>query len=277
MKKIIVPVDFSEYSERALQTASYLAKFFDAEVLPVHMLELSNALISRSESAVNEQTVFYYKLAEKRFKEFLDKDFLKEVKVTPIIKHFKVFSELNALARDENADMIVMGSHGATGVKEFFVGSNTEKVVRNAEIPVLVIKNEAVTTSFKSAVFACDFSDEDIEPYQQAKALLAQFNCTVNLLHVNTPNSKFRSTKEMQEKVASFLQKAEGSIANLDKVHYVADYTIEDGILEFSNVHGKDVIIMATHGRKGLQHFIEGSISEDVANHATLPVLTFKI
>lgn len=277
MKKIIVPIDFSEYSERALQTASFIAKSFNAEVLPVHMLELSNAVFSVSGSVLNEQAVFYYKLAEKRFNEFLDKDYLQGVTLKPIIKHFKIFSELNVLAKEEGADLIVMGSHGTSGVKEFFVGSNTEKVVRSAEVPVLVVKNKPVTTPFLSAVFACDFSNEDIVPYQKAKELLSKFNCKVDLLHVNTPNAKFRSTKEMQERVANFLTKAEGNTDMINEVHYVADYTIEDGILEYANVYGKDLIIMATHGRRGLQHFIEGSISEDVANHATLPVLTFKI
>ena len=68
--------------------------------------------------------------------------------------------------------------------------------------------------------------------------------------------------------------------SGLDKmkdVHYVADYTVEEGVLSCANKMGADLIIMPTHGRKGLAHFFEGSIGEDVANHATLPVMTFKI
>ena len=60
-------------------------------------------------------------------------------------------------------------------------------------------------------------------------------------------------------------------------VHYVSDYTVEDGILNFSNKVGADLIAMPTHGKKGLAHFFEGSVGEDVANHATLPVITFKV
>ena len=60
-------------------------------------------------------------------------------------------------------------------------------------------------------------------------------------------------------------------------VHYVSDYTIEDGVLNFALKMGADIIAIPTHGRKGLAHFFEGSVGEDIVNHATLPVITFKI
>lgn len=277
MKKIIVPVDFSQHSENALKTAAALAKKRGSEIVVVHMLELSNAIISQSESYNQAEAVFYLKMAEKKFNDFLDKDYLKEIKVTPVIKHYKIFSELNQLARDEDADLIVMGSHGVSGLKEVFVGSNTEKVVRNSSVPVLVTKEIPILDDFKSAVFACDFSDGDVEPYQKAKEMLGKLGCEIKLLHVNTPYGKFRSTYEMQEKVKKFLSKANDSSITFEDVSYVSDYTVEKGILDFAKQHGADLIVMATHGRKGLSHFFEGSISEDIANHANLPVLTIKM
>ncbi|MDC1162204.1 universal stress protein [Tenacibaculum sp.] len=277
MKKIIVPVDFSEFSEYALQTAAFLAKKEKAEIMVVHMLELSNALLSQSESYSQQETVFYLKLAEKKIRTFLNKPYLKNIKVTPIIKHYKLFGEMDKLAKEEDADLIVMGSHGATGLHEVFVGSNTEKVVRTSTVPVLVTKNIPITSNFRRAVFACDFSDDDIVPYQKAKEFLKKLRCDLQLLHVNTPNDKFKKTKERQDKVASFLEKANGDLKAIDNVKYVSDYTVEEGILEYADLNNIDLIIMATHGRKGLSHFIEGSISEDVANHSKLPVLTFKI
>lgn len=277
MKKIIVPVDFSEYSERALETAAFIAKKYDSTIIVVHMLELSNAIISIPQTYINEETAFYFKLAEKKFDVFLNKPYLKGVKVTPAIKHYKLFNEINDLAKNENADLIVMGSHGATGLKELFVGSNTEKVVRHSSTPVLVIKNNAINSDFKKAVFACDFSNDYVVPYQKAKELLNMLNCKLQLLHVNTPYTRFKSTKENQKKVASFLQQAEGNIDQMNDIAFVSDYTIEEGILEYANANNIDLIVMPTHGKKGLSHFIDGSISEDVANHATLPVMTFKI
>ena len=79
MKTIIVPIDFSEQSENALQVAATLAKKHNAEILVLHMLELNEAMISSSEGFHPEQTVFLLKLAEKRINEFLDKSYLKGV------------------------------------------------------------------------------------------------------------------------------------------------------------------------------------------------------
>ena len=75
MKKIIVPIDFSEHSEFALETASVFARKYNAEILALHMLELSNAVFSSAESEMEVETVFYLKLAEQKFQKFLDCSF----------------------------------------------------------------------------------------------------------------------------------------------------------------------------------------------------------
>ena len=157
MKKIIIPVDFSEHSEYALKTAAKLAKKHNAELLVLHMLEMSDIMLSASDGLQNQKAAFFLQVAEQKFEEFLKKEYLKDVKVTSIIKHFKVFSEVNDVALKHDADLIVMGSHGSSGIAEFFVGSNTERVVRNANIPVLVVKNDVSDVNFDVVAFACNF------------------------------------------------------------------------------------------------------------------------
>lgn len=277
MKKIIVPVDFSQHSEYALKAAALLAKKKDAEIFALHMLDMVENSVNESLNYQHEKTIFLLKLAEKRFTNFLNKEYLKEVKVTPIIKHYKVFSEVNDIAKEENADLIIMGSHGASGLKEFFVGSNTEKVIRFSEIPVLVVKNELQDLTFDNIVFPTDFSDELVNTYVQAKEVVKIFNGKLHLLYVNTPYDNFKTSAEMENMAVNFLNKAEGNTDILDDINFVSDRTIEKGILNFSNSVGADLITVSTHGRKGLSHVFRGSLSEDIANHASLPILTFKI
>ncbi len=277
MKKIIVPVDFSKHSEFALKTAVKLAKKNNAEILALHMLELQEGMLNESENYQQQKAVLFLKLAEKRFKQFLSKDYLKGVKITPILKHYKVFSEINKIAEKQKADLVVIGSHGTSGAKEFFIGSNTEKVVRNSSIPVLVIKNELRDILFDDAVFACDFSDEAVASYKKVHEIIDLLGAKIHLLYVNLPTEKFMSTVEMENKVALFMQKAEGDVSLINKVNYVSDYSVEKGVLNFSNAIGADLIAVITHGRKGMSHFFKGSVSEDIANHATLPVLTIKV
>ncbi|AIY12992.1 universal stress protein [Cellulophaga baltica] len=274
MKNIIVPVDFSIQSENALKAAVSLAKKHNSKIFALHMLELNQAYITGAEGAHPEQTVFLLKLAEKRFSDFLNKPYLKDVEVKPIIKHFKVFSEVNEVAEANDADMIIMGSHGTDGIMEIFVGSNTEKVVRNSEVPVLVVKHRLDDFTPKTMVFACDLKEENINAYQRAKYIADQFSVTLHIVYINTPGDNFLSTEDITAKIDKF-----SSLVGPDfiDVKIYNDYTVEMGVINYAESQGIDIIGIPTHGRKGISHFFMGSIGEDVANHSTIPVVTFKI
>ena len=277
MKKIIVPIDFSEHSEYALKTAAKLAKEANAELLVLHMLELSDVILTESDSQQQQKAVFFLKLVEQKFETFLDKEYLKDVNVTPIVKHYKVFSEVNDVAKEHDVDLIVMGSHGTSGFKEFFVGSNTERVVRNSQTPVLVIKNEIKDINFGTAVFATSFEEENVRPYLNATSMFKALGAKLKLLYVNLPNEHFKSSVEIEKKIAEFLITADGNLDKLNDVAYQADYTVEQGVMNYANKVGADIIAIPTHGRKGISHFFAGSIGEDIANHSSLPVITFMI
>jgi nucleotide-binding universal stress UspA family protein len=277
MKTIIVPIDFSEHSEYALKVAAGLAKQSEMEIIAMHMLDLQTSMLNESESYHHERTVFLLELAKKKFKDFLKKDYLKDVKVVPLIKHYKIFSEVNDVAREENADMIIMGSHGATGFKELFLGSNTEKVIRTSEIPVLIVKSELHDFNFKEVVYASDLSKESVGAYLQMRRIVEDLGGDLHLLHVNTPYDNFKTTAEMEQEASEFLMAAEGNTEKLKDVHFICDRTVEEGIISFANSVGADLIAMSTHARKGLAHVFKGSLSEDVANHAALPILTVKM
>ena len=274
MKTIIVPIDFSQQSEFALKVAASMAKKYDSEILVLHMLELNEAMISSSEGFHPEQTVFLLKMAEKRINDFLDKPYLSGVrKITPIIKHFKVFGEVNDVAEKHKADIIVMGSHGTDGLKEIFVGSNAEKVVRNSNIPVLVIKDEREDFQVNDFVFACAFKEESLIAFKKAKEFADKLDAKLHLVYINTPGDNFLSTGDAYEKITNYLQKAGAG----KEVEIYNDYNVEKGVLNYSESINADVIGIPTHGRKGLSHFFMGSIGEDIANHSTIPVITFKI
>lgn len=276
MNKILVPVDFSECSEYALKVASDLAKEYDAEIIALHMMGLSDSVLTKDQSKQMYEGIYYVKLAEKRFKEFLNKDYLKGVTVTDSVYNYKNFSELNAVAKENEVDLIIMGSHGSSGLSEVFVGSNTEKVVRNSDIPVLVVKKGVRDFKIENAVFACDFTEENLNAFKKAMKLFNSLEAKVKLLYINLPGQNYRSTKEMESRIKGFLFDA-NALDYLDKVVYYNDYTVEDGIFHFSNKMGVDIIALPTHGRRGLAHFFAGSLSEDLVNHSKIPVITFKL
>jgi len=253
--------------------AASLAREHQAELLVLHMLELTPALIGEGGHMTQEHVVHLIKAGERRFVDFLEKPYLKGIKLTPIIKHYKVFNEVSEVAKEHQADLIVMGSRGSDGLEEIFIGSNTERVVRSSEVPVLVIKGAVEDFKPRNFVFACDFEEENIPALVRAKELAELLDAKLHLVYINTPGDEFLSTDDAYEKISGFLQSAKLGMG----VDIHNDYTVEKGVLNYSTKVPADLIGIPTHGRKGLSHFFMGSIGEDVANHSDIPVITFKI
>ena len=143
MKKILVPTDFSEQAENALKVAAQLAKKHKCEIYLLHTLELPLQKVDPLNSYQNlPEAMFFMKLAHKHFEGLLAKEYLKGINVHEIVEFHETFKGVYQVCKKHKIDLIVMGSHGANGFREMLIGSNTEKVVRTSEVPVLVIKKE---------------------------------------------------------------------------------------------------------------------------------------
>ena len=276
MRRILVPTDFSVQAENALKVAAQLAKKFNGEIYLLHMLELPLQLVDPvigSGSQNLPEALFFMKLAKKRFKEVIDQPFLKGIKVHDTVEFHQAFEGIIEVSQEHNCDLIVMGSHGANGFKEVFIGSNTEKVVRNSSIPVLVIKNGYDEFNIDNFVFATDCDLENKHTLNKAIKFAQKIDAALHLVYINTANN-FKTSIEAEDCMNDFV-KGE----NIEKImlHVYNDVTVEKGVLNFARSLNAGLIGISTHGRKGLAHFFNGSISEDLVNHANRPVVTFKI
>lgn len=272
MKNILVPTDFSPQAEYALKIAAQLAKKYDANIHLLHMLELPLHL-SSIDSGQLPEAVFFMKLAHQKFEKFMDKPYLKDIDVHEVVEPYKTHDGITHAIEKNKIDFIVMGSSGASGMKEMFIGSNTEKVVRTSTVPVLVIKDELKTFTLDNLVYACSFESDAYDSYSRAVDFANSFDAKMHLLFVNTPNL-FTTTNDSQDRMNAFINKTKPKDYSLNIYN---DDTVEHGILNFSRTIDADAIGISTHGRKGLNHFFNGSIGEDVANHAIRPVITFKM
>ena len=277
MKKILVPVDFSECSANALKVAATLAKKNGAEIVVLHMIGLSESIIGNSPRQ-DYEIIQYIKLVEKKFEEFLDKDYLRGLNLTDSVYNYQNFSDINKLAKEHQASLIIMGSHGTSGLNEMFVGSNTEKVVRTSDVPVLVVKGEPKNFSLDHSVFVSDFSSNSIDVYKRAMSFFDKFNTKVELVYINLPADKFRSNKQLRKRFRDFMEEAEeGNMERLGDIIIYNDYSVEAGVFQYAETTRAPLITIPTHGRRGLAHFFSGSIGEDIVNRSDIPVLTFKI
>lgn len=274
MNKILVPTDFSEQAENALKVAAMLAKSHNAEIFLLHMMEIPMQQTDQgtSQSDVPE-TLFFMKLAQKRFANLMEQDYLDGIIVHETVKADITFNEIKDSCKELDIDLIIMGSHGATGLKEMFVGSNAEKVVRTSEVPVLVIKNEHHSFDVSDFVFASDFKNDNKDTYKQAVKFAEAFGSKIHLLLVIT-SSNFITSYEAKSRINDFIS---GQSFENYTITIHNDISVEHGILNFSKDIDADLIGISTHGRQGIAHFFNGSISEDLVNHANRPVITFKI
>ncbi len=271
--KILVPTDFSEKAEQALKVAAKLCRKYNAKLYVLHMLELPMHLATNEPQSELPEAIFFMKLAHQRFEKLMDQPYLKDLETVETVETHETYQGVVDAVKKYDIDLVVMGSSGATGLAEIFIGSNTEKVVRNSEVPVLVVKRDMPDFDINTFVFASDFEEEGKNAFVKALKFVNSFDASLHLLYVNTPNN-FTSTHEAAARMKKFIN--DFDFEDLT-VNIYNDDTVEHGIINFSKSIEADCIGISTHGRKGLAHFFNGSLSEDLVNHAARPVITFKM
>ena len=276
MKNILVPVDFSVQARYAAKVAAKIAKQTNSKLFLLHMLELPTGVIdpsSHNSSSNTPTSLLFLKRAHKKFEEFKKSSFLKGVDMEESVLFQKAYEGIIEETKKHNVDLIVMGSKGTSGLEEMLVGSNTEKVVRNSHVPVLVIKNDVEDFKIENIIFASNFKFKNRGSFQNILDFASLFNAKLHLLKINTIHN-FETTKESSDAIRNFINEFDLGDYTLNIYN---DKSVEAGILNFSEVTDTDVIVLNTHGRRGLAHLFSNSIGEGLSNHAKLPVATFKL
>lgn len=275
MKKILVPVDFSECSYHAAEVAAQIAKKADARLYILHIMDIpvydrNDSFQSYSNTA---EGLFWMKLVKKRFKELFSQPFMKGVNAVEVLQFDGIYDTIASQAKEHEIDLIVMGSHGDSGAHELFIGSNTEKVVRIAECPVLTIKHRIENFNLKDVVFASNFFGEAKDNFEKLFKFIKLFNAKLHLVKINTPD-QFEPTPYSELLINDFAKS--WSLQDYT-VHIFNARTVLQGINEVSKRIDADLISMETHGKPSLEIFFKGSHTQSVVNHSEVPVLTVRI
>ncbi|TDD96554.1 universal stress protein [Flavobacterium cellulosilyticum] len=274
MKRILIPIDFSEYSDEAIKVGAKIAKTNNCEIVLLHILELPHQTSDVFGAGNSIPEIMFYKESMiNKLDELMDIDELKGLTVSRAFEFEKVAEGIIDSSTINNVDLIVMGSKGVTGLEELLIGSNTEKVVRLSTIPVLVIKKTNREFKTQNFVFASDFSEDTKEAFKKMLDFAVFFKSNLFLVIICTPYN-FKSTQIAEKIIHDYI--ADFEIDNYS-THVYNDVTVEKGILNFANTIDADLIGICTHGRTGLSHFLNGSIGEDIANHSITPLITFRI
>jgi nucleotide-binding universal stress UspA family protein len=279
MKKILVPTDFSENAKKALQ---YAAEISIKTGAPIEILHVNTAaayfaappdiifdsteLDSYAASVATDLRILKGALTVPEKFAHLD--------LETRIENGYLHTTLKRIAEEDEVDLIVMGTRGATGALEFFVGSNTEKVIRTAACPVLVVPDNANDFNLKTVVLATTLLPDQLEAFKEIARWQKEFHFGVKILYINVAGS-YGAMEDIESKAADLCTQSGMVKMDLFPKNYV--FNEEAAILEFARENKADLIVMATHQRRGISHLIFGSLTENTANHSDIPVLCVPI
>lgn len=277
MKKILVPCDFSKPAIEALRFAVMLAKKTGGRIF---VLKAIDTPISY-ESAFGVQPYTFDPGLRKEFSDQAKKRFASlksgiersmQNRLSFHVEFGGVTPTIRDFIREKKIDLVLMGTRGSSGIQEFFVGSNTEKIVRLSPVPVLSVhKAPRSLTSIKSIVVPGTLEPGHERLVHLAKAVQQLFKATLHLVFVNTPGV-FLTSAEVSRAFRDFVKKFRVKRYTTNTWN---DITVQDGIRSFARERDADMVIMSTHGHRGLAHLVSGSIAEDTVNHIECPVLTY--
>ena len=274
MKRILVPYDFSPVSEHALDFACQIAGKIESEIMLLNVIEhpTADSFKTMGIQNVDPMEQLYIKKMYEKVSEKLDEIVSQhpDGMISTKIQLGNPFNTIIDQVVEERAELLVVGTEGAEGLNEYFIGSISEKIVRNASCPVITLRDKAEVDPIEKIVFASDFINTDAGLISRLKELQATFEAQLKIVKINTPAS-FTSTRHDTRQMEEFIEKYDITNYTIDIYNYKNE---EDGIVLFAEDVEADMIALGTHQRKGVGHFLAGSIAEDVVNHAPMPVWT---
>lgn len=279
--KLIVPLDGSSFAEQALTPATMIARRTGAQ------LELVR--VQQPVSFANAPEAEWRARPCGGEREYVTEMARRVVAATSIAAFGTTVrgvasTEIRRHATKVGADLIVMTSHGRTGISRAWLGSVANEVIRRARVPVLIVRPTASTRrhplvrrDIKRILVTLDGSPESEEILEGATALAQAFGATLKLLRVvqhDDDESVSRAVDAAASQLASVARRVRESSGLVVQTHVVVAANVVNAILEFVRHTAPSVIAMATHGR-GASRLLLGSVSDAVLRGSSTPMLLF--
>ncbi len=282
MKKILVPIDFSSNSVNALHVAAEIASKSGAilEILHVNLAAIYSAPFSEYASvatAVVDDEQYDEKAVEGLEKlklELVADPSYAKLNISIRVEEGYLHSSVLKVANEDQVDLVVMGTKGSSGMAEFLLGSNTEKVIRTAPCPVLAVPEHIQQFAPKVVLLPSTLKSDQGGVFHYVAKLESMFDFHVKVLYLNNPSGL--ATDGSAEARKNRFAEAAG-LKKTDVIMTTETFFEDNAILGAADQCNADLIVMATHQRKGLSHLMFGSITEDTVNHSNIPVLAVPI
>ncbi|MBS1538826.1 MAG: universal stress protein [Bacteroidetes bacterium] len=277
LKTIVVPTDFSESADKALQHAIELCKTTNSKLVIVNVVELNLITVPAemmSLGIITEEMIQISKISLDKLSEKIKAEHNISIESENYIGN--VHDNIIKAAEAFKADLIIMGTHGASGIKEWLFGSNAFSVVNNTSIPVLTINLHSKTTNnFKKIVFPFNENLLTLQKVEQVTVLATSFKSSIFLLGYTTnENSNDIESIQLKGKHLSEQFANENIECSFSMVHG-EDYA--DTILKFANDTNADLITIVSNRNHNVDKVFKTKPDKKLVNHSVIPVLSVPV
>lgn len=272
MKTLLVPCDFSETSNNALQYAISLANDYKLNIVLQHAVVMPDTMPETAFASYNVVDAKNDALDSiNKLKNEIQNKLFDECEIVTIVEIADPKYLINKVAIDYAVDFIIMGisGHGSSFTK-FILGSTATAMAKESDIPVLIIPPKYTYSKITSLAFANDYSDENINDLVLSKVakLCSMFNAKLNILHV-VPSGHFLSTKESN--IDNYIEHEFETTKH--STFIINDDKITTGLLNFIENHKVDIVITEPREHSFLYSVFHSSTSKDLAFFSPIPVL----
>lgn len=272
MKKILFPTDFSEISNNAFLYALKLADSIKAEIITLHVYDLPQldyinvtANISEIYDIAELGNFENYKDQVPFLREIAEQNNLGKVKFTNVLEHGNLKDSISSIINSEQIDYVVMGTKGATGLKETFIGTNTIKIMNAAKAVVFAIPSDCKFQPIENILFLTKYNQKEEVVLEKVLEFASIFNSHITCLYV---------------KALHLVKKVENiEIWNkMAKKHKISLMTIEGNdvegiVLDYIKSNQIDAVAMSIHHKNFFEKLFETSLSRKLAFHVSIPIL----
>lgn len=294
--RILLATDFSRWARRAEDYACALACSWRASLTVLSVAEFSPGL--NPDYPVNQQYLAdLLQTASSQLVDLKGRAERRGIAVTTRVATGIPSEEVIASAQVEDADLIVVGTRGKTGLAHVLLGSTAERVIRGAPCPVLAVRTEladseqeegapSMPVTLERILVPVDFSDCSLDALEHAVMVAQQAKASVMLLHVLEPLSygldfTLSQSRARHLEVESWTKRLDELASSHQHSHVSVEYQLRgglpaDSILDSAQTLPCDLIVMGTHGRRGISHTISGSVAEAVLRKAHCPVIAVR-
>ena len=276
INKILVPVDFSTLSNNALQTAIAMSTRQLATITLMHVIENTFTLFPpEAGAALGTILPQLVKDANDNLGNLAKELRVKhDIVVNHIVQTGNPADEVCRWAFHKKIDLIVMGTHGASGLRTFFMGSNAYRVVKNAPCPVLTLPGYRQWLDFKTILFPVRMVPHALDKYDAIRPIIRKNGSSLLVAGIVKNNDAigFVEMKVLIGKVRK--QIAEDEVICRSEVHLTD--SIASQVLEISKFEKPDLIVITATLDISVRDFFLGPYTQDIVNHSEFPVLSIK-